>query len=194
MQRSAQSIQYTTPDPILSFEGMSLQNGGSGWPPDTIGDVGPNHYVQMVNTAFAVFDKNGTQQTGPTNINQLWQGQGNPCESCNDGDPIVLYDQLADRWLLSQFAVRQGPPYYECIAISQTTDPTGAYHLYAFEVSDDGFPDYPKLGVWPDAYYMSTNEWGTHSIVKVSDHSRSGLSQDALNRSVQITGKGEIVG
>jgi hypothetical protein len=136
-------------------------------PPDPVGDVGPNHYVQMVNVSFAVFDKNGNRLVGPTVINQLWQGQGIPCETSIDGDPIVLYDQLADRWLLSQFAVRQGPPFYECIAISQTADPTGAYYLYTFEVSDDGFPDYPKLGVWPDAYYMSTNEWGTEGSVGV---------------------------
>ncbi len=147
-----------TPDPTLSFEGMSLQNGGAGFPPDTIGDVGPNHYVQMVNSSFAIFDKNGTLLTGPTNINQLWQGQGNPCETCNDGDPVVVYDPLADRWLLSQFAVCQGPPFYECIAISQTADPTGAYYLYAFEIPDNNFPDYPKFGVWPDAYYMAANE------------------------------------
>ena len=145
-----------TPSPDLSFEGMSLQNGGSGWPPDTIGDIGPNHYVQMVNTSFAIFDKSGNTLSGPTNINQLWQGQGNACERCNDGDPVVLYDPLADRWLLSQFAVCEYP-YHECIAISQTADPTGAYYLYAFEINDY-FPDYPKFGVWPDAYYMSANE------------------------------------
>ena len=145
-----------TPSPDLSFDGMSRQNGGSGWPPDTIGDVGPNHYVQMVNTSFAIFDKSGNTLSGPTDINQLWQGQGNACERCNDGDPVVLYDPLADRWLLSQFAVCE-TPYYECIAISQTSDPTGAYHLYAFEINDY-LPDYPKFGVWPDAYYMSANE------------------------------------
>ena len=145
-----------TPSPDLSFDGMSLQNGGAGWPPDTIGDVGPNHYVQMVNTSFAIFDKNGNTLSGPTDINQLWQGQGNACERCNDGDPVVLYDPLADRWLLSQFAVCEYP-YQECIAISQTADPTGAYYLYAFEINDY-FPDYPKFGVWPDAYYMSANE------------------------------------
>ena len=145
-----------TPSPDLSFDGMSLQNGGAGWPPDTIGDVGPNHYVQMVNTSFAIFDKNGNTLSGPTDINQLWQGQGNACERCNDGDPVVLYDPLADRWLLSQFAVCEYP-YHECIAISQTADPTGTYYLYAFEINDY-FPDYPKFGVWPDAYYMSANE------------------------------------
>ena len=145
-----------TPSPDLSFEGMSLQNGGSGEPPDTIGDVGPNHYVQMVNTAFAIFDKSGNRLSGPTDINRLWQGEGNACERCNSGDPVVLYDPLAGRWLLSQFAVCE-TPYHECIAISQTADPTGAYYLYAFEINDY-FPDYPKFGVWSDAYYMSANE------------------------------------
>jgi len=145
-----------TPSPDLSFEGMSLQSGGSGWPPDTIGDVGPNHYVQMVNTSFAIFDKTGNKLSGPTAINQLWQGEGNVCERCNDGDPVVLYDPLAGRWLLSQFAVCE-TPYHECIAISQTADPTGAYYLYAFEINDY-FPDYPKFAVWSDAYYMSANE------------------------------------
>jgi len=144
------------PNPVLSFEGMSLQNGGDGEPPDTIGDVGPNHYVQMVNSSFTVFDKNGNRLSGPTSINQLWQAEGNACERCNDGDPVVLYDPLADRWLLSQFAVCEDPLYYECIAISKTADPTGEYYLYAFEITE--FPDYPKLGVWPDAYYMTTND------------------------------------
>lgn len=156
VQEPDRGSSIRTPSPDLSFEGMSLQNGGSGWPPDTIGDVGPNHYVQMVNTSFAIFDKSGNTLSGPTDINQLWQGEGNACERCNDGDPVVLYDPLADRWLLSQFAVCE-TPYYECIAISRTADPTGAYYLYAFEINDY-FSDYPKFGVWPDAYYMSANE------------------------------------
>jgi len=140
-----------TPTPMLNFAGI----GSTGFvPPDTIGDVGPNHYVQMVNVSFAIFNKSGTLLTGPTSINALWTGQGNQCEANNDGDPVVLYDPLADRWMLAQFAVPN--PYYMCIAISQTPDPTGAYFLYEFQVPD--FPDYPKFGVWPDAYYMSTNE------------------------------------
>ena len=141
----------------ISFDGMDIEDGGFFIPSDAVGDIGPTHYVQMVNTTFAIFDRQGNRLTGPTEINRLWQGQGNPCESENDGDPIVLYDRSADRWLLSQFAVGQGPPYYECIAISKTPDPTGEYYLYAFSTEDD-FPDYPKLGVWPDAYYMSANE------------------------------------
>jgi hypothetical protein len=171
-----------TPSPELSFERMSLQSGGSGLPPDTIGDVGPNHYVQMVNTSFAIFDKTGNKLSGPTAINQLWQGEGNACERCNDGDPVVLYDPLAGRWLLSQFAVCE-TPYHECIAISQTSDPTGAYYLYAFEITN--FPDYPKFGVWPDAYYMSTNDDnGAYAF----DRNRMLQGQSATYQRFQFTG------
>ncbi len=145
-----------TPTVITSFEGISFATGGSGVPPDTVGEVGPNHYVQMVNSTFQIFDKNGTSLAGPTNINQLWQGQGDICEQNNDGDPIVLYDRQADRWLLSQFSVTGGPPYGVCMAVSQTNDPTGAYFVYTFITPE--FPDYIKFGVWPDAYYMGSNE------------------------------------
>jgi len=148
-----------TPAPTLSFEGISFLTGGSGVPPDPVGDVGPNHYVQMVNTTFAIFNKSGTLLAGPTNINTLWTGAGGLCEVNNDGDPIVLYDPLADRWLISQFAVPGPSPNFAlCIAISQTADPTGAYHRYEFPAAV--FPDYPKFGVWPDAYYASTNDGG----------------------------------
>ena len=182
VQEPNRGSSIRTPSPNLSFDGMSLQNGGSGWPPDTIGDVGPNHYVQMVNTSFAIFDKSGNTLSGPTDINQLWQGEGNACERCNDGDPVVLYDPLADRWLLSQFAVCE-TPYYECIAISQTSDPTGAYYLYAFEITD--FPDYPKFGVWPDAYYMSTNDDnGAYAF----DRNRMLQGQSATYQRFQFTG------
>jgi hypothetical protein len=129
-------------------------------PPDTVGAVGPNHYVQMVNTAFAVFDKSGNQLSGPLPINALWAGFGGACERENNGDPIVRYDHLADRWLISQFAL-PGPDLHECIAISRTGDPVaGGWFLYDFPSIDASgafvFPDYPKIGVWHDAYYMGT--------------------------------------
>ena len=124
-------------------------------PPDTVGDIGPNHYIQMVNVDFAIFDRAGNTLVGPSPINALWSGTGTACEEENDGDPIVQYDHLADRWLMSQFAIGDG--FHECIAISQTPDPVaGGWFLYDFEVPE--FPDYPKIGVWPDGYYMSTYE------------------------------------
>lgn len=157
VQETIRGSSLRTPTTTLSFDGIGFTGSV---PPDPVGDVGPNHYVQMVNTHFAVFDKSGSQLAGPTAINVLWTGEGNACENRNDGDPIVLYDPLANRWLLSQFAKPSGSdtsPWYMCIAVSQTPDPTGAYHLYAFQINDH-FPDYPKFGVWPDAYYMSSND------------------------------------
>lgn len=140
-----------TPTVINTFEGISFLSGGAGFPPDTVGDVGPDHYVQMVNSSFQIFDKSGNSLVGPININQLWTSAGGQCQIQNTGDPIVLYDRLADRWFVSQF-FQDGL----CIAISQTADPTGAYFLYEFATNE--FPDYPKFGVWPDAYYMGGNE------------------------------------
>lgn len=148
---------------LQSFEGLSDDDNAAvlGFrvvPPDPNGDVGPNHYVQMINLILAVYDKStGARILGPLPGNSIFTGFGGPCETENDGDPIVLYDHLADRWLLSQFAVDAGAM---CIAVSAGSDPTGSYHRYAFAVSPAGaYPDYPKLGVWPDGYYMSANEF-----------------------------------
>ena len=134
-------------------------------PPDPVIDVGPNHIVQMTNLVTAVYDKTGTLLLGPVANNTMFAGAGGLCESTNQGDPIVLYDPMADRWLLSQFAFNtdpQGnllPPFSECIAISQTPDPTGEYFAYEFQVSATKFPDYPKLGVWPNGYFMTANQF-----------------------------------
>jgi hypothetical protein len=140
-----------TPGLDFDFEATGNPTGCGGCsPPDTNGDVGPNHYIHMVNaTKVAIYDKSGTLVDGPFNLGTLWSS-GN-CTS-NAGDPVVLYDPLADRWLLSQFA----GPSHMCVAISQTADPTGSYHTYTFNVGS--FPDYFKFGVWPDGYYMSANE------------------------------------
>jgi hypothetical protein len=135
-------------DPIVNVAGIAVAVN----PPDPVGDVGRNHFVQMVNATFyQVWDKQGSPLTPPLTFGNLWPA-GDPCRS-NAGDPIVVYDHLADRWLLSQFA----NPSHMCIAISQTPDPTaGTWFLYTFNVGV--FPDYPKFGVWPDGYYMSSYE------------------------------------
>src|SRR4029077_16271509 len=102
-------------------------------PPDTNGDVGPNHYVQTVNTDFAVFNKSGTALYGPVPINTLWSGFGGVCQTDNDGDPVVLYDSIADRWVISQFAVTGATTtFLQCVAVSQTPDPTLGYYRYSF--------------------------------------------------------------
>ena len=129
-------------------------------PPDPIGDVGPNHYVEMVNVVFAVYDKQGNLLLGPTPIGALWEGF--EVEDCTDlsGDPIVIYDQFEDRWILSQFTTRFASGiFYNCVAISQTGDPTGAYYRYAF-TSGGFFPDYPKYGVWTDSYLLTSRDFG----------------------------------
>jgi hypothetical protein len=155
----AATEEFTQPNP--NFDGMNSV-GRQCCPPDANGDVGPSNYIQAVNSAFQIFNKQGVSLAGPTNINQLWvaAGQNNACSQNNNGDPVVVYDNLADRWLVSQFAVPNGlftPPTFECIAISQTANPvTGGWFLYQFQ-----FPfghDYPKIGVWPDGYYMSDQQ------------------------------------
>jgi uncharacterized membrane protein len=151
---------------LLNFNGIG--NGFAGpqgsftvdsAPPDPAGDIGPNHYVQLVNSSFAVFNKSGTVVYGPVATNTLWSGFGGLCQTDNDGDGAVLYDPVSDRWVISQFAVSNANgssvPFLECVAVSQTPDPTGAWYRYAFPYT--GFPDYPKMGVWPDAYYETFN-------------------------------------
>ena len=144
-----------TPPVDLSFDGISFATGGTGSPPDTVGAVGPNHYVQMVNGSIQIFNKSGTTLYGPVTSNTIWSGFGGSCQTRNDGDPIVLYDRQADRWLVTQFTTAS--PYMICAAVSTTADPTGSYYRYAFNVGSD-LPDYFKFGVWADAYYMSANE------------------------------------
>lgn len=149
------------PSPLQTFEGMNRAEGcGNCIPPDPNGAVGPNHYAEMVNSSYSIYSKTGTRLAGPIHIKVLFSVLvGSRCAATNDGDPIVVYDHLADRWVLSQFSVNSGNgPYAQCIAVSQTSDPTGAYYVYDFD--QPVFNDYPKLGVWPDAYYMTSNEFG----------------------------------
>jgi hypothetical protein len=174
--------EFTTPDP--DFDGIATTNR---IPPDTVGDVGPNHYIQMVNSSFQIFDKAGNSLLGPVAINSLWTAAGltNTCSQRNDGDPIVLYDHLADRWVLTQFAVPNGfatAPTFECVAVSQTPDPTvGTWNLYEFQFNN-GF-DYPKLGVWSDAYYISSQRGYP------SNNTTNSLDVYALDRAAMVAGQ-----
>ena len=118
------------PAPIVSFDGPS--NISSVSPPDPVGDVGPNHYVAMSNLSFQIFNKSGGSLYGPALNNTLWAGFGGPCQTENSGDPIVLYDQLDDRWMLTQFT-SAGPTYYNCVAVSTTPDPLGTYYRWAIQ-------------------------------------------------------------
>lgn len=144
------------PGPILTFEGLG--NDAGVLPPDPAGDIGPNHYVEAVNLRFRVFDRTGAPLTPSLKISSLFAALGGPAATYDDGDPIVLYDPLADRWLISQFVISV-TPCHEVIAISQTGDPTGAYYLYDFIMPGGNVNDYPHFGVWPDAYYMTDNQF-----------------------------------
>ncbi len=147
---------------VQNFDGVPVGVPFSVAPPDPSGAVGPNHYMQMVNLGFQIWDKTGTSLLGPASLGTIWAGFPGPwSSSLNDGDPIVLYDETADRWLASEFSLPNAPngPFYMLIAISQTGDPTGSWHRYGFAFTH--WPDYPKFGVWPDGYYMSANTFSS---------------------------------
>jgi hypothetical protein len=182
------------PAPITNFAGVGNVDGV--YPPDTNGDVGPNHYVQWVNLHFQIWNKNGVSLYGPAAGNTLWTGFGGPCASQNAGDPIVLYDQAADRWVLSQFT--SSAPYGECIAVSTTGDPTGSYYRYFFQHSTSEFYDYPHMGVWPDGYYTGFNRFGSvfynGPSAIVYDRAKMLLGQPATYQEKQLgTGTGTLI-
>jgi hypothetical protein len=148
-------------------------------PPDPVGDAGPNHYVEMVNLVLAVYTKTGTRLLGPTPIGAIWAGFAlNDCTDLS-GDPIIRHDQLADRWILTQFTTR-GPTFFNCVAVSETPDPTGPYFRYAFSTGVN-FPDYPKYGVWPNAYFISTREFAPNNTF-------AGIGAYALERERMLDG------
>lgn len=137
--------------PVAGFSG---QGATGSFPPDTDGDVSHEHFIQVVNSKYNIYSKDGTKLLGPLDLSTLWDNLPGPWNGTNDGDPIVLYDELADRWVITQFSVFT-PTKYELFAISATSDPLGSYYLYAF--SFDMMNDYPKLGVWIDGYYATYN-------------------------------------
>lgn len=172
------------PDPARSFPGLSNYDNIDLYnaliiPPDTVGDVGPNHYVQAVNAAIGIFDKNGNAITPAFKFSSLLMPLGTPCSTRNDGDPTIVYDPLADRWIISQFCTAF-PPFRQMVAISRTGDPAGQYFVYEFVMPNVKLNDYPKLSVWPDGYYMSSDEF------LGSDYVGSGAF--AFNRQKMLSG------
>jgi len=173
------------PRTASSFDGIGAGFAGVngrgfevwGVPPDPQGDVGPAHYVQIVNASFVVFGKDGRALLGPVPTRTLFAGFGGDCETRDDGDGIALYDPLADRWLIAQFAIGKGADrrYHECVAVSRTADPTGQWARYDYAYAD--FHDYPKFGVWPDGYYVTYNTFATSS-----GGSFNGIAYCALDR------------
>ena len=179
-------LPTTIPSTTQNFEGLSNEDNFNIFgfrvnPPDPNGEVGPNNYVEAVNLTFAVYDKSGNRLLGPVDTGTLWSGFAVP--DCTDpsGDPVVIYDQFTDRWIISQFTTSgladdgsfNGKPFYNCVAISQTGDPTGAYYRYAFVTSQAGststfFPDYPKYGNWTDSYVLTSRDFGSQDEYGIS--------------------------
>ena len=140
--------------PILNIPGQSFPGPLRLAPPDTDGEAGPNHYVQVINSqngaSVRVFNKSGVQLTSFSMSSLATAG---PATS-GLGDGMVVYDQLADRWVLMEFT---GSANGFAVYVSQTPDPTnGLWNNYFFATGQ--FPDYPKISVWPDAYYITSNE------------------------------------
>lgn len=162
---------------IQNFDGVNNVNNCV--PPDTYGDVGPSHYFQLVNLSFAIFDKSGTKLLGPLNTSLIWEGLPH---NYNNGDGVVLYDEQADRWLISQFSFPSFPdgPFYQMIAVSQTPDPTGSWYRWEYVFVD--LPDYPKFGIWPDGYYMS------YTRIKSNFLQRIGIGVVSFDRDAMIIG------
>ena len=181
------------PSPMLTFAGMNSTQSGCGClPPDSDGDVGPNHYINSVNSSIKIFDKlgNALNGTNGTTYNSFFSGlgAGNPCgNNNNDGDGIVFYDHMADRWVVSDFAFPAfpGTSFWQCIGVSKTSNPvSGGWWLYAIQV-DPANPsylgDYPKFGMWPDAYYLSMNEFSNNTTF-------NGVRVYALDRNSMVNG------
>jgi hypothetical protein len=178
---------------VLRFDGQSAADnrrvlGFAFVPPDTNGAVGASQYVQMVNVTIAVYAKrDGAVQLGPAPIHSLWSGFGGLCENggvsatySDGGDPIVLYDHLAGRWLVSQLQYDETfTQTAQCIAVSTTSDATGSYNRYQFDFGVN-FPDYPKFGIWPDAYYNSINVYPGNSF--------AGAQACAFDRAAMLAG------
>ncbi len=153
------------PSPTQTFNAMTFNSNGAGHPPDTVGDVGPDHFVQAVNTSVGIYSKSNGQALATFTFNSLWSGAttGTPCDTTHQGDPTVIYDPAHDRFIVADFtwsSIMDGP-YYECIAVSMTGNPvSGGWYRYAVR-SDDAahpwLPDYPKMGLWPDGLYMTAN-------------------------------------
>src|SRR6184192_3331265 len=178
-------VAPNVPSPLLNFDGIPFPGVGCNCaPPDTNGAVGKTQYVQIVNEGYQVFDKaTGNSVLGPNSISSIWTGFGGACETGGNGDPVILYDHLADRWVVTQFAkaTSNGPITDECVAVSVTADATGSYYRYGFHLGSN-FYDYPHLSVWPDGYYMSMNVFNSTGTAYL------GPQAFAFDRSKMIAG------
>ncbi len=185
--KTASRLVTTAAAPVagFNFEGIA---GSNSFPPDNNGSVGNDQYVETVNSRYQVWSLNRTTKVatsivGPVNINTLWAGFGGPCQTQNSGDPVVLYDKVANRWMISQFtSAVSGGFYYQCVAVSTSANAAGTYARYAFAVPNGNFGDYPHYGVWTDAYYVMA-----HNFVNTSGGFVGGLF-GAMDRTKMLAG------
>ncbi|HEY1250756.1 MAG TPA: carboxypeptidase-like regulatory domain-containing protein, partial [Thermoanaerobaculia bacterium] len=179
-------------DPFLNFDGAAMNDnlpfsGNEVIPPDANGAAGPDHYVQAINTVFRVFDKAGNLVLGPLPNASLWTGLGGVCETFDPNTPFVKYDTLANRWFVGQVTFDvDDASVHQCIAISTSGDPTGTYAQYDFVIDvASGSPPHPianasRFGVWPEAYYMTVNQFG--------DSGNAGFGIYAFDRAAMLAG------
>ncbi len=186
MQDSA--LQTSTGPTVAATSGVNFSGvSANGYaPPDTNGAAGPTQYMQWVNVEFAVYNKSdGKLVYGPSPGNSIWSGFGGSCQNSNSGDPIVEYDKQAGRWVVMQPVFSS--PYSICVAVSTTSDWTSSgitWNRYQFTVPSNttNFPDYPKLAVWPDGYYLSYNSF-------TNGNSWSGPQACVMDRAKMLTGQ-----
>ncbi|MCP5052837.1 MAG: hypothetical protein GY940_37055, partial [bacterium] len=161
-EAGADRVPLAMAPPDKSFAGMNLSSNGSGWPPDTNGDVGQTYYIQTVNASIGIYRKSDGGLVSATTFDNFFEGAsvaGTPCDNENNGDPIVLYDQYAQRWFILDFAwaSSQTDGSYYSIAVSKTSDPTGDWWQYGFRADNTLLNDYPKVGIWGDGIYITAN-------------------------------------
>lgn len=188
------NLMPPAPSPLASFGGLDLTNWGSGYPPDTVGDVGPTHFIQAVNASVGIYRKSDQVRLAAFTLNTFMsQGNfGNVCDTNNFGDPVVLYDTFEDRWMIMDFAfildgsnnVVNPPGVFQCFAVSKTSDPVaGGWNYYSVNTTG-GFGDYPKVGIWNDGIYM---------MVNMFNYAAGGAFQNvrvyALNKAQMYAGK-----
>src|SRR5207302_5431039 len=155
---------------LSNFDGIPFPGVGCNCaPPDTNGAVGKTQYAQMVNEGYQVFDKTtGNSILGPNSIESLWSGFAGLCQTSGFGDPVVVFDQIARRWVITEIAGSSIPTEF-CVAVSTTDDATGSYNRYDFHLNNN-FNDYPKISVWPDAYYVSINLFSGTTFAYLGPH------------------------
>ncbi|MCG9714725.1 carboxypeptidase regulatory-like domain-containing protein [Shewanella insulae] len=184
------------PAPELNFDGLTRSGFNEASMPDAAGDVGRDHYMQVVNMAFAIWDKEGNLLVDRTPTTEFWKRLGGVCgdpnanpapanswdSSTTEREPIVLYDQLADRWVVTQTAYVSGKESRQCFAVSKTSDPTADWHLYEFELSGDKWHEGAQLAVWNDGYYLSAKQHNK------SDNSDAGTAAVVFERDKMLYG------